>query len=714
MVQLFLKILGMSITASFVIGAVILLRLLLKKAPKIFSYLLWIAVFFRLLCPFEITLPKAPVVPVSVEITNDLSQTEVSGSGYGSMTFSHGTVHVYSDPSQHKTYIAASAVSLAWICGMIAMALYGTVSYIKIRRLLKGSEHCDGNVFMSDRIANAFIIGIFRPKIYIPKDLDDSVKAFILTHESAHLRRRDHIAKLIMFAALCIHWFNPLVWLSFRLCERDMEMSCDETVTKNMDRKGRADYSQAILDISSGKSAMFTACFSESGTKQRIKNVLNFRKPAVWIIILGIIAAVIAFLMIFSGKRADPGSDFLSEQLKITPELIAVYDGGKEKITDTYTRDELLKYLRSAKLEPVGRDMPDQAHDYIEIHMYEKSDSKYYLGYLIYEAAGKYYIEFMNTNMVHCSEMSYDDYTLIKSCLDSANFTAEVSDIPSAHSLPLASASSEKLSGIYFGSQFPYIVYADDSTVVFSDEMDCLYIVSGGSVVSSVSVIDLGGSFGNSADKLPFSLGADSWNGIDVSASENGEIFCTAGNAEESMTFIYDPVYFMLFEYDGNADTVKPSYFGGEPFYYGDGSYVSVDLADGFDLKSLRIKRHTSDGDHELIPFPENCVSVSPEAQKKVKFGTYSARSESDIPAEANVSVYSDGTAVFTFSMLSSRVITGLCTVEGDKAIITGSNGTSVFAIDGGRLIYNAEESTEKLPNYSDSVSDGTVLYFAE
>ena len=710
--QLFLKILGMSMTASAVTAVVILLRLMLKKAPKIFSYLLWAAVFFRLLCPFEINLPKAPVTPVSVEITNEIPQSESVSGNYGSMAFSHGTVHIYSDPSQHKTYIAAVAASLTWICGMTAMAAYGTVSYIKLKRMLKGSKHCEGNAFASDRITNAFIIGIFRPRIYIPSGFDDSKKAFILKHESVHLKRGDHIVKLIMFAALCIHWFNPLVWLSFKLCERDMEMSCDEAVTKNMDRKGRADYSQALLEISSGKTAMFTACFSESGTKQRIKNVLNFRKPAVWIIILGTAAAVIAFLMIFSGKRADTASDFLSEQLKAEPEIIAVYDGEKEKITDSYTRDELLKYLRSAKLEPADRDMLDQVQDSIEIHMYEKSDSKYYLGYLIYEAAGKYYIEFMNTNLVYCSEMSYDDYTLIKACLDSANFTAETADISSTYSIPLTNASPEKLSEIYFGSQFPCIVYADDVTVILSDEMDCLYIISGEKCITSVSVIDIGGSFRNSADKLPFRLGTDSWNGIDVSASENGEIFCTAGNAEESITFIYDPVYFMLFEYDGDIDPVKPSYFGGEPFYYGGGSYVSADLADGFDLTSLRIKRHTADGEYELLPFPENGVSISPEAQKKLKFGTYSVRSDSDIHAAGNVSVYSDGTAVFSFSMLSSRIITGLCTVEGDKAVITGSEGTSVFAIDGDKLIYNAKESTEKLPDYYDSVSDGTVLYF--
>lgn len=710
MVQLFLKILGMSITSSLIICAVILLRSLLKKAPKIFSYLLWAAVFFRLLCPFEITLPKAPITPVSVEITSSPPRTETEGSSYGSMTFSNAAVHIYADPSQHNTDIAAAAVSLIWLCGMAAMAVYGAVSYIKIRKLLKGSECCEDNVFVSDRIANAFIIGVFRPRIYIPKGLDDSKRAFILMHESAHLKRKDHIVKPIMFAALCIHWFNPLVWLSFRLCECDMEMSCDEYVTKNMDRKGRADYSQALLDISAGRSAIFTACFSESGTKQRIKNVLNFRKPAVWIIILGVIAAVIAFLMIFSSKRADDGGDLLSETLKTDPVSITVYDGEKEKLTDPYTRDELMNCLRSAKLEPVGQDMPGQVLDCIEIHMYESFDSTYYLGYLIYEAEERYYISFMNTNMAYCSEMSYDDYMRIKACIDSAYFTAEVSDISS--SIPLVSASSEKLSEIYFGSQFPCIVYADDTAVVFFDEMDCLYTVSGDSFVSSVSVIDLGESFRRSADKVPFKLGADSWNGIDVTASEKGEIFCIAGNAEESIIYIYDPVDLMLFEYNGNAEFAKPSYLGGEPFYYGDGSYVSVDLADGFDLTALRIYRHISDGDHELIPFPENGVSISPEAQKKLRAGTYSVSSESDIPAAGNVSVYSDGTALFSFSMLSSRIITGLCTVEGNKAVITGLNGTSVFEIDGDRLIYNAEESTEKLPDYFDAVSDGAVFYY--
>ena len=314
MTAVFLEIAGMSLTACAVIAAVLVLRLLLKKAPKMFSYLLWTAVFFRLICPFSVETPAAVVTPVIIE-TVEMPDYEYNPKVPDIADMRGSTVTIYTSeseeaPAYRKMAWVMDILAFVWLAGAAAMLSYGTASWLKLKARLKDSVQTEG-YFSAENIDNPFIMGIIKPKIYLPQKLGERETEFILMHENAHIRRGDHIAKIIMFLALCLHWFNPLVWLSFKLCERDMEMSCDEGVTKDMSPESKADYGQTLLNLTAKRTAAFTACFGESGTKQRVKNVLSYKKPALWIIIAcAVLAAAAVLILASSRKETDADSVF--------------------------------------------------------------------------------------------------------------------------------------------------------------------------------------------------------------------------------------------------------------------------------------------------------------------------------------------------------------------------------------------------------------------
>lgn len=311
MTGIFLKIAGMSMTSCVVIAVVLLLRLGAKRVSKGLTYFLWAAVFFRLLCPFTLTLPHAVVTPVTVEsvetdveLYNSAPATNIADRrGTNIVLYTTETADIPAYKSMDKLIKTGTFI---WLLGFFAVSFFGVSGFVKLKKRLKSAVQCGGYYICTD-IDNPFILGIIKPKIYLPEGLTERERELILLHENAHIRRGDHIAKIIMYAALCIHWFNPLVWISFRLCERDMEIYCDSRVTEKMDGGTRADYSQALLNISTGKTAAFTACFGESSAKSRIKNILSYKKPALWIIIVCtiLIGAVAAVLLVDRKDKLD-------------------------------------------------------------------------------------------------------------------------------------------------------------------------------------------------------------------------------------------------------------------------------------------------------------------------------------------------------------------------------------------------------------------------
>ncbi|MGN8969564.1 M56 family metallopeptidase [Intestinimonas sp. HCP28S3_D6] len=287
---MFLTVLNMSITASAAILPVLGARLLLRRAPKVFSYALWAVVLFRLLCP---------VSPSSVISLYNVLETPAAEAGpVGHMAYlplpsdEENTPVLPAAPAEQAEDAAAPAVApetegislsplaaagALWLSGAAALALLNTVRWVKLRRRLLCALPLRENVYLADHIPVPFVMGLVRPRIYLPSDLAEAEQAYIIRHEQHHIRRGDLLFRLLAFAALCIHWFNPLVWLAFTLAGRDMEMSCDEAVLRQSGSQIRADYSLSLLRYSVGKNRFIGAplAFGVGDTRERIENVMK-------------------------------------------------------------------------------------------------------------------------------------------------------------------------------------------------------------------------------------------------------------------------------------------------------------------------------------------------------------------------------------------------------------------------------------------------------
>ena len=325
MTGLFTSILNISITAGYAAVAVIILRLFLKKLPKIFSYILWLAVLIRLVFPFSIKSdisflnfinPEAQILSGKIEYVPHnigLMQNPKVFTGNGSINnmvnskLPSAAQTASINPMQIILYIAAAI----WAAGAAAMLFYSIISYIKLKNKLKTATLVKENIYETDRISSPFLCGLIKPKIYVPVGINKDELSYILLHEETHIKRFDYIIKPFAYLLLIIHWFNPVMWISFALMSRDMEMSCDENVIREMGNSIKGNYSSSLLSMSMKRSGLVMGsplCFGESNIKSRIKNILNYKKPAFWVVI--IIAAATAVL-IFSlasnpkGKTAD-------------------------------------------------------------------------------------------------------------------------------------------------------------------------------------------------------------------------------------------------------------------------------------------------------------------------------------------------------------------------------------------------------------------------
>lgn len=315
MEKLFLSILNMSLTASYVILVVLLVRLPLKKAPKTISYALWSVVVFRLLYPFSFEsifslLPKRDItVPNDIIYTQSpmLSSEITALNSYVTKTSTSPPVFSGADPLQ--IYIRLG--SYIWILGIIIMFVYSISSIMVLKRRLDSAQHIELNVFEADDLRTPFILGIFRPRIYIPSGLGTEERIYIINHEQAHIQRFDHVIKPFAFFILSIHWFNPLVWIAFLLASTDMELSCDEKVIKKMGSEIKKAYSSSLLSLAVGRHILNGSplAFGEGDVKSRIKNVLNYRKPSFWVVIPVIIAILVSIGLLANPRKNVPATN---------------------------------------------------------------------------------------------------------------------------------------------------------------------------------------------------------------------------------------------------------------------------------------------------------------------------------------------------------------------------------------------------------------------
>jgi len=320
--ELFPQVFNMSITGAMIILAVICVRFLLKKAPKIFSYALWAAVLFRLLCPVSFTLDVSFLKQFDVPVTesgsieyvpaNIVHMEEPSVStpitavnDVVNERLPQGNEQLAADPLEAPV----SIITYIWLFGIAALVIYSAVQYVKLRRRLIGAIPLHDNIFLADYIDSPFVMGIVFPKIYLPSSLSENEQEYVILHEKHHVKRGDHIIKILAFAALCVHWFNPFVWLAFVLSGKDMEMSCDEAVMSKMNHDIRAEYATSLLRFATGRKLFLGTplAFGEGDTKDRVKNVMTYKKPLLWLsVTAGVVIVVAAVIFMANPSKSKP------------------------------------------------------------------------------------------------------------------------------------------------------------------------------------------------------------------------------------------------------------------------------------------------------------------------------------------------------------------------------------------------------------------------
>lgn len=330
----------MSLTGSIVILIVCLARKLLGRAPKFFSYMLWSVVLFRLLCPVSIEFPVS-IIPENIHngvVVREFTDTYIGDTEFFSnetqeyaIAIEHGIEPTisYDETGKINSYVVTAkdgvskpstiyntvlpSLSNIWLIGIIILLFYNVIMLFKLHKKLFGATPIDDGIYIADYIDTPFVMGIFQPKIFLPSSLSKREMEYIIMHEQHHIKRHDYIIKILAFAALCIHWFNPLVWLAFILSGKDMEMSCDEAVLKKMGEEIKNDYSASLLSLATGRRiiAGTPLAFGEGDTKSRIKNTLRWKKPAMWLIVVAtIICLVIGIFCLVNPKDTKVNSPY--------------------------------------------------------------------------------------------------------------------------------------------------------------------------------------------------------------------------------------------------------------------------------------------------------------------------------------------------------------------------------------------------------------------
>lgn len=356
MTDFFLELVNISITAGYIILAVVLLRLFFKKIPKKFICLLWGIAGIRLVFPFSIE-SALSLIPSAETIPDDIVMSSAPTISSGIEFVNNSVNPIISDAfapnagdSANPLQIITAVCANLWIIGIIAILLYGIISYIRVKRSVKTAVLLSDNVWQSESVVSPFILGIIKPKIYIPFNMDEETRNYVVAHENAHLRRRDHWIKPLGFLILAVYWFNPLVWVAYILLCRDIEAACDEKVVSQMDGETRKEYASALLEcaVNRRRIAACPLAFGEVSVKNRIKNVMSYKKPAFWVIILAVVACIAAAVCFLTNPETheyyDPGyrlvitveGDEIAEVKSLKAEIgnkVTLSNGTKMKIT---------------------------------------------------------------------------------------------------------------------------------------------------------------------------------------------------------------------------------------------------------------------------------------------------------------------------------------------------------------------------------------------
>ena len=314
MAAVFLKLLNLSISASWLVLAVLVLRLVSKRSPKWVNVLLWGIVALRLMLPFSIE-SALSLIPSAETLSPEVVRFDPAPTITSGVEFIDNAVN----PSLSESFAAAPLASVnplyvwtylagwVWLIGLGAMLLYALVSYLRLRRRVSVSLCVRENIYLCDAISSPFILGVVKPHIYLPSGLDEVQRQNVLSHERAHLARRDHWWKPLGFALLAVYWFNPVLWLAYTLLCRDIELACDERVIRTMDESAVKTYSTVLLACSIPRKAVITCplAFGEVGVKERVRNALHYKKPAFWIVVASAVVCIVVAVCFLTNPPTD-------------------------------------------------------------------------------------------------------------------------------------------------------------------------------------------------------------------------------------------------------------------------------------------------------------------------------------------------------------------------------------------------------------------------
>lgn len=321
MEKIFINVLNMSLTAAYCAGIVLCIRLCIQRFPKVYSYILWLVVFLRFAVPFSLKSMYSLVRINSRSIPEDigLRRTPQISTGLGQIDHTANrmlsSVLMQSDAAASVNPMQIVIYTAAWIWLIVAAGLvcYGLVSYCLLKYRIKDAVYTEGNIYVTQRIPTPFVMGIWKPRIYLPQGLSEKERQYIISHEQVHLNRYDYLVKPIAFIIVCIHWFNPMAWISLLMMCKDMELSCDEQVLRRIgldDENGilyKKEYAAVLLTMASGRSIrLFEPLFFCSGdVRRRIENVLAFKRHRKIVTYMSVILIMLAAVGLMGSRKAE-------------------------------------------------------------------------------------------------------------------------------------------------------------------------------------------------------------------------------------------------------------------------------------------------------------------------------------------------------------------------------------------------------------------------
>jgi beta-lactamase regulating signal transducer with metallopeptidase domain len=419
---LFLQIVKMSLSAAWLILAVLILRLVFKKAPKWINVLLWGIVAVRLICPLSIESPVS-LIPdfagsdklvsewtddyieeVSIIHDNSLDYDAAVTAGREPISDGSGGYYVITkydqlgEPATVENTVVP-VLSFIWVSGVVILLIYTVISYLKLRHKLNTAVLYQDNIYQSEHVSSPFVMGIIKPRIYLPFKLDGQNMAYVVAHEMMHIRYKDNWWKLIGFLIFMTHWFNPLVLLAYVLLCRDIELACDERVIKELNNEQRADYTQALVNCSVNHRvnrrvvSTYPLAFGELGVKERVKSVLNYKKPAFWIVIPAVVICVVVAVCFLTNPPAkEDDSSFLpgtqideTNKLSLNDVIILSQNGYNLTWSDfeqyDFTETGSGLYIRVYEIDEdfslwIGGGQPDKDPMYIYLALTDDSDTR--------------------------------------------------------------------------------------------------------------------------------------------------------------------------------------------------------------------------------------------------------------------------------------------------------------------------------------------------